>query len=49
VPAMFFVGLLFAALWFGAFFLGRKIEDDKARWAREAADAEGQDGPGAQR
>jgi len=38
VPIMFFVGLMFAALWFGAFFLGRKIEDDKARWAREAAD-----------
>jgi NO-binding membrane sensor protein with MHYT domain len=35
VPIMFFVGLMFAALWFGAFFLGRKIEDDKARWARE--------------
>lgn len=36
VPIMFFVGLMFAALWFGAFFLGRKIEDDKVRWAREA-------------
>jgi hypothetical protein len=35
VPIMFFVGLMFAALWFGAFFLGRRIEDDKARWARE--------------
>jgi hypothetical protein len=40
VPAMFFVGLMFAALWFGAFFLGRKIEDDKARWSREAAESE---------
>ena len=39
-PAMFFVGAMFAALWFGAFFLGRRIEDDKARWAREAAEAE---------
>ncbi|NRQ51221.1 DUF4233 domain-containing protein [Aeromicrobium sp. YC3-14] len=37
VPIMFFVGLMFAALWFGAYFLGRRIEDDKARWAREAA------------
>ncbi len=36
VPIMFFVGLMFAALWFGAFFLGRRIEADKARWAREA-------------
>lgn len=40
VPIMFFVGAMFAALWFGAFFLGRKIEDDKARWAREAAEGE---------
>jgi uncharacterized membrane protein YciS (DUF1049 family) len=39
VPIMFFVGLMFAALWFGAFFLGRKIDDDKARWAREAAES----------
>ncbi|MCW2831594.1 MAG: hypothetical protein JWP31_2286 [Aeromicrobium sp.] len=37
VPVMFFVGAMFAALWFGAFFLGKKIEQDKARWAREAA------------
>ena len=37
VPVMFFVGLMFAALWFGAFFLGRRIEEDKKRWAREAA------------
>ncbi|MCW2787731.1 MAG: hypothetical protein JWQ91_1779 [Aeromicrobium sp.] len=37
VPIMFFVGAMFAALWLGAFFLGRRIEDDKARWAREAA------------
>ena len=49
VPAMFFVGLMFAALWFGAFFLGRRIEDDKARWAREAAEAEAEgDDDGAQ-
>ena len=38
---MFFVGLMFAALWFGAFFLGKKIEQDKARWAREAAQGQG--------
>lgn len=36
VPIMFFVGVMFAALWFGAFFLGRKIEADKAAWAAEA-------------
>lgn len=40
VPVMFFVGAMFAALWFGAFFLGKRIEQDKARWAREA-EAEG--------
>lgn len=33
VPIMFFIGLMFAALWLGAFFLGRRIEADKARWA----------------
>lgn len=42
VTIMFFVGLMFAALWFGAFFLGKKIEQDKARWAREAAQGQGQ-------
>jgi hypothetical protein len=36
VPIMFFVGTMFAALWFGAFFLGKRIEEDKARWAAEA-------------
>ncbi|WP_082554149.1 DUF4233 domain-containing protein [Aeromicrobium sp. Root495] len=41
VPIMFFVGAMFAALWAGAFVLGRRIEDDKARWAAEAAEAEG--------
>lgn len=35
VPAMFFVGGLFAALWIGAYQLGRTIEADKARWAEE--------------
>jgi hypothetical protein len=33
---MFFVGALFALLWISAFVLGRRIESDKARWAREA-------------
>ena len=39
VTIMFFVGAMFAALWFGAFFLGRRIEEDKARWAREAGES----------
>ncbi|UPK76428.1 DUF4233 domain-containing protein [Nocardioidaceae bacterium SCSIO 66511] len=30
VPIMFFIGAMFAALWLGAFLLGRKIEADKA-------------------
>jgi hypothetical protein len=46
VPIMFFIGLMFAALWFGAFFLGRKIEADKARWAAEAEAADAADGAG---
>lgn len=37
LPAMFGVGALFAALWFAAYALGRKIEADKARWAAEDA------------
>lgn len=37
LPAMFGVGALFAALWFTAYFLGRRIEADKARWAAEEA------------
>lgn len=36
LPIMFFIGGMFAALWLGAFFLGRKIDADKARWAAEA-------------
>ncbi|MEJ7636001.1 DUF4233 domain-containing protein [Aeromicrobium sp.] len=36
VTIVFFIGAMFAALWFGAFFLGKRIEQDKARWAREA-------------
>ena len=37
VPAMFFVGAMFAALWATAYLVGRRIEADKARWAAEAA------------
>lgn len=44
VPAMFVVGAMFALLWFAAFFLGRRIEADKARWAAEADAAEDQPG-----
>jgi len=37
--AMFFVGAMFAVLWISAFVLGRRIEEDKARWAAEAEGA----------
>ena len=41
VPVMFLVGTIFAALWATAYLVGRKIEDDKARWAAEAAGSVG--------
>ncbi|WP_229053133.1 DUF4233 domain-containing protein [Aeromicrobium sp. Leaf350] len=44
-PAMFFVGALFAALWFGAYFLGRTIDDDRARWTAEAEQDTPDEGP----
>jgi len=40
VPAMFLVGVMFLALWLGAFLLGRKIEADKARWAAQEAESD---------
>ncbi|MFF3324445.1 DUF4233 domain-containing protein [Streptomyces sp. NPDC002889] len=36
VPAMFFLGVLFAALWWASVHYGRKIDAAKARWAAEA-------------
>lgn len=39
VPVMFFVGGMFTLLWITAYFLGRRIEDDKRRWAAEGSDA----------
>lgn len=36
VPIMFLIGAMFTALWLGAFFLGRRIEADKAAWAAKA-------------
>lgn len=30
IPMMFFLGVIFASLWAGAYFLGRKIDLDKA-------------------
>jgi hypothetical protein len=34
VPAMFFLGALFLALWATAYFMGQKIETERAEWER---------------
>lgn len=34
VPAMFFLGAIFLALWATAYFLGIKIETERAEWER---------------
>ena len=34
VPAMFFLGAVFLALWITAYLLGRKIETERAEWER---------------
>ncbi len=39
-PSMFAVGGLFGLLWITAYLLGRRIEDDKTRWAAEGASDE---------
>lgn len=36
VPTMFFLGAVFAALWWASVHFGRKIDEAKARWAAEA-------------
>ncbi|MFI1809815.1 DUF4233 domain-containing protein [Streptomyces sp. NPDC020422] len=43
VPVMFFLGALFAVLWWASVHYGRKIDEIKARWAA----AEGSVGPDA--
>jgi len=39
VPTMFFLGAVFAALWWASVHFGRKIDEAKARWAAEAPTA----------
>jgi hypothetical protein len=34
VPAMFFLGAVFLGLWATAYFLGQKIETERAEWER---------------
>ncbi|MFI8517025.1 DUF4233 domain-containing protein [Streptomyces sp. NPDC085481] len=45
VPMMFFLGALFAGLWWASVHYGRRIDDIKASWA--AAQAQGSAGPDA--
>ncbi|MFD7918237.1 DUF4233 domain-containing protein [Streptomyces sp. NPDC059740] len=40
VPTMFFLGIVFAALWWASVHFGRRIDEAKARWARLASEAE---------
>ncbi len=48
LPAMFVVGVVFTALWVMSWVLGRRMEQDKVRWAAEAAaGGVGGRGPGA--
>jgi hypothetical protein len=37
VPTMFFLGAIFVALWATAYFLGAKIERERAAWQAERA------------
>ncbi|MFG3160354.1 DUF4233 domain-containing protein [Streptomyces sp. NPDC048232] len=39
VPAMFFLGVAFAALWWASVHYGRKIDEAKARFAAQAESA----------
>lgn len=36
MPMMFFMGLMFAALWWASVHFGRKIDEAKARFAAQA-------------
>ncbi|GAA2956272.1 DUF4233 domain-containing protein [Streptomyces enissocaesilis] len=36
VPVMFFLGAVFAGLWWASIHYGRKIDEAKARWAAQA-------------
>jgi hypothetical protein len=40
VPAMFLLGACFAGLWWASLHYGRKIDEAKAKWAAQAAEAE---------
>ncbi|MFI8995203.1 DUF4233 domain-containing protein [Streptomyces sp. NPDC053542] len=38
VPTMYFLGAVFAGLWWASVHFGRKIDEAKARWAAQAAE-----------
>jgi hypothetical protein len=40
VPSMFFLGAIFAALWWASVHYGRKIDEAKARFAAQAEQAD---------
>ena len=41
VPTMFFLGAVFAGLWWASVHYGRKIDEAKARWAAQEAPGSG--------
>ncbi|MFJ5551732.1 DUF4233 domain-containing protein [Streptomyces sp. NPDC093225] len=43
VPTMFFLGAVFAGLWWASVHYGRKIDEAKARWAAQGAAASAAD------
>ena len=47
VPAMFFLGLVFAALWWASVHYGRKIDEAKARFAAAQSGSTGSSTPDA--
>ncbi|MEN8650462.1 DUF4233 domain-containing protein [Streptomyces sp. 21So2-11] len=44
VPTMFFLGAVFAGLWWASIHYGRQIDEAKARWAAQAEQAEQAEG-----
>jgi hypothetical protein len=44
VPVMFFLGAVFAALWWASVHFGRKVDEAKARFAAQGAAAQGAPG-----
>ncbi|MFD3587572.1 DUF4233 domain-containing protein [Streptomyces sp. NPDC058683] len=47
VPTMYFLGVVFAALWWASVHYGRKIDEAKARFAAQADRADRSAAPGA--